>query len=58
MIHMANPQSQPVVITVFTYVVRPSVPAKLLKLNFARLPDMLVEWIIDDFCLVFVDLQG
>ena len=61
MIHSANPQSRPVGIIVFAYVVRPSVPTfqNLAKQNkvktmFATGKTVgLAEWIIDDTCLVF-----
>ena len=59
----ADPQSLPVVIIVFTHVVRPSVPTfqNLAKQNKFQAKTMfttgktvgLAEWIINDICLVY-----
>ena len=57
LIHVADPQSRPVVIIVFTHVVRPhfSIQNKFqAKTIFATGETVgLAEWIIDDPCLVF-----
>ena len=59
LIHSADPQSRPVMIIAFTYVIRPSVrPSPLFKMqqsktNFqGKQCALLVEWIINDTCLV------
>ena len=49
-----RPQSRPVVITICTQVVRPSVPKLQNQVTITVGRDCgLVEWIIDDTCLVF-----
>ena len=61
LIHSADPQSRPVGIIVFAHVVRTSVPTfqNLAKQNKTKTMSAigqtvgLVEWIIDDACLVF-----
>ena len=64
LIHSAHPQSRPVVIIVFAYVVRSSVPTSqnLAKHNKIQAKTMftsgetvgLADWIIDDDCLVLL----
>ena len=64
LIHSAAPQSRPVVIIVFTHVVRTQVPTfqNLAKRYKFQVKTMfitgeivgLAEWIIDDTCLVFL----
>ena len=59
LIHEADPQSRPEVITVFAHVVRTSVRIHFLKQNKFQAKTMfatgetlgLTEWIIDDTCL-------
>ena len=54
---MADPQSRLVVITIFTYVVRPSPLFKIHKTEQSSSDNSggtvsLAEWIIDDTCFV------
>ena len=60
LIHSADPQSDPVMITIITRVVRLSIRIFKIKLNKANLHCLsncgLAEWIIDDSCLVFLVL--
>ena len=55
LIHEADPQSRPVVITIFTKSVRPSVPKLQNQATITTGRDCgLAEWIIDESCLVYV----
>ena len=50
-----RPQSRPVVITIFTQSVRPSVPKLQNQATITAGRDCgLAEWIIDDSCLLFL----
>ena len=61
-----DPRGRPVVITIFTQSVRPSVrpyvrKSKNFKFKRQSLPARdcgLAEWIIDDSCLVFIIFRG